>query len=365
MITSKLYDELLFNIRPEKVAIYLAYQGWHKENEIDGVISLWSKNVNHEKILILLPIDKDFADFEDKIEELINKLAETEERTKEEILKVLGDTSVIARENGREIIDIKVELEDRNKHDISAKSVGLVLKSLEDFFASLGKSTVKNLKKMSEKQIAKSAVELSFMETFHGSFGIRMGLGKYQQLNLLEPTFAEKAAEDFISLIKASNQDSSEALRLEIEKYRGEPSIKFKYVIQYFKELESDLLLEWGSVNPNKGGIARLPFYKIVQAFEVLRKFELEQENSFEVIGRLILGGVGDDRNNRLFLLRDEAEKINYKGHISKNLTTNFDDNIELDEIYKATIMEELNINPATGQEIKVYTLIKLEKLNK
>lgn len=364
MITSTLYEELITTISPEKIAMYLSYQRWRKEEEIEGIISFWSKIIDGEKLLLLLPLDKAFADFEDKIEDLISTLSKAESRPIEEILKVLGNTSIIAKENGREIIDIKVELEDRNKHDISARNVGLVLKSLEDFFASLGKHKGKNLKKQFEKRAAQSAVELSLIETFHGSFGLRMGLGKCQQLNLLEPTIAEKIAEDFINLIKASNQDSSEALRIEIEKYRGEPSIKFKYVIQYFKDLESDLFLEWGSVNPNKGGIAKLSFYKILQAFEVLRKFELEQENSFEVIGRLILAGVGNDKNNRLFLLRDEADNINYKGHISKNLVTSFDDNIELDKIYKATIMEELNVNPTTGQEVKLYTLIRLEKIN-
>ncbi|NJO93883.1 MAG: hypothetical protein HC820_05125 [Hydrococcus sp. RM1_1_31] len=182
---------------------------------------------------------------------------------------------------------------------------------------------------------------------------------------LKKETVAEEVTEDFMRFIKASSQDDSEILRREIEKYqRKEPSIKFKYLMKYFMELESNLVLEWGSVNLAKGGIIKLPFHKIVQAFDIIRKFELGEQNKFEVRGRLIVGGIGEKKDKRIFVLSDEKNKKDYRGHISQELINSLDDNLELNEIYQAVMEEKLTVNSTTGEEIISYTLIGLTKIN-
>lgn len=365
MTSPELYAELISTISPEKTAIYLEYKGWHKDKEVEGVISLWSKNNNNrdKKITILLPLDNEFADFEIKMEELVTVLSRVEKRAKAEILKVLVSTSVIAKEKNRELIDIKIEFEDRNQHEVSAKKIGLVLKSLEDFFGSIADNRIKNLKDINQKNLIKEELQLSLIDSFQGSFGLRVGLAQPQQLNLFD-TLAQEAAEDFMNLIKASSLDNVEKLRQEIERYQGEPSVRFKYLIKYFMELESDLVLEWGSVNPEKGGITKFPFYKIVQAFDVISKFELDNKKVFQVIGRLIVAGIGKSKNQRMFVLNDEVNNKQYRGHISEELIYTLDENIELNEIYDVTIAEELTLNSITAEEIYTYTLVTLNKVS-
>lgn len=273
MISSDLYTQLIDTVSPDKVEIYLESSGWIKYKEVEGVLSLWSNTKQDNKFTLLLPLDKEFADFEIKIEELVLILSRFEERSKIDILKSLGNTSVIAQNNNREIIDIKIEFKEVDKHDIPAKNIGNILKSMQDFFDSLAVSekSESTTKEQLQINIEKSKLQLSLIETFQGSFGIRVGMTKQHQLDLDENKLTEEAISVFMKLIKAS-QDSSSKLKNEIKLYTGAPSIKFKQLIKNFVELESDIVVEWGSVNPQKGEMVKLAFNNLVQAFNVINQ---------------------------------------------------------------------------------------------
>lgn len=358
MKSSNLYTELITTISPEKIEIYLDSKGWIKYKQVEEVLSLWSNSKQDKKFTVLLPLDKDFADFEIKIEELILILSRFEETSKNDILKVLGNTSVIAKDNNREIIDIKIELKEINKHEIAAKDIANVLKSMQDFFDSLAvydKNTeITNTKTKSQIISAKSKLQLSLLETFQGSFCVRVGLAT--QESKCNDKFTEEAISNFMKLMKAS-KDSE--LKEEIDKYQGMPSVKFKQLIKNLMELQSDIIVEWGSVNIEKSQLVKLSSDTIARAFNVISQSEQHQAR-FEVIGRLILAGIGNNKEQRVFLLNDETNNKEYRGYISPQLITSFNENIELNEIYKAVIEEKLTINSLTRKEVINYTLIEL-----
>lgn len=273
MISSDLYTQLIDTISVKKVEIYLESRGWIKYKEVKDVLSLWSNSKQNKNFTILLPLDNEYADFEMKIEELVLILSRFEERSKIDILKALGNTSVIAQENNREIIDIKIEFKEVDKNDIPAKNVGSILKYMQDFFDSLAvpEKSESTTKAHSQISIDKSKLQLSLIETFQGSFGIRVGMTEHHKLDLNENQLTEEAISVFMNLIKAS-QDSSNRLKNEIKRYQGAPSIKFKQLIKNFVELESDIVVEWSSVNPEKGEMTKLPFDNLVQAFNVINQ---------------------------------------------------------------------------------------------
>ncbi len=359
MKSSNLYTELITTISPEKIEIYLDSKGWVKYKQVEGVLSLWSNIKQDKKYTILLPLDKEFADFEIKIDELILILSRFEERPKSDILKVLGNTSIIAKDNNREIIDIKIELKETNKHEIPAKDIANVLKSMQDFFDSLAvydKNTkITNTRTKSQIISAKSKLQLSLLETFQGSFCIRVALAT-QQSNC-DDKFTEEAISNFMKLIKAS-QDS-EKFKEEMEQYLGVPSVKFKQLIKNFMELQSDIVVEWGSVNLDKGEITKLSSDTIVRAFNVINQSE-QHQTRFEVLGRLILAGIGNNKEERVFLLNDETHGQEYRGYISPRLITSLNINLELNEIYKAVIEKKVTINSLTRKEVVNYTLVGL-----
>jgi hypothetical protein len=370
MSNFRLDKQLIQNISPIKIAAYLDYKGWRKEKEAEGIASLWSnRNQNQEKITLLLPLDNDFADFEIKIEELLSVLARFEERSETEVLKALANVSVIAQRDYREIVDIKIERvagEQGDRQEAHAKKVGSVLRALGNLFESMGDSLKKRTRKRDYKADIESELTLSLLDAFHGSFGIRMGLGIYKearQTSLLEIPAAEEATEDFVELVIASSESNPEFLRRKIDKLDKDSFMRFKTFIKSLASLDSDIVLEWGSVNPDKGAVVKFPYYKIVEALDIITKMQLENPYQYEVIGKLIVAGVGEGKEKRIFILIDEINEKEYKGHISLELIRNLNNYIELDKLYTATIEETLGINEATGEEIRLYTLVGLEEI--
>jgi hypothetical protein len=362
--------ELIQNISPTKIAIYLEYKGWKKEKEVEGVASLWSyRDQSNKKITLLLPLDKDFADFEIKIEELLSVVAKFENRAEAEVLKALANVSILAQRGYREIIDIKMESradEQNDKYEASAKATGSVLKSLGNLFESLGDVIKKRTRKRASKTDIASELNLSLLDAFHGSFGIRTGLGVYKkirQTSLLENPAAQEATEDFMNLITASSSSNPELLRRELEKLEGDALLRFKLFIKSLTTLDSDLVLEWGSVDPNKSRVVRFSYDKIVQALDIITKTELENPYQYEVIGKLILAGIGQGKEKRRFILIDETNDKEYKGFISLGLINNLNAYIELDKLYVTTIEETLGVNEITGEEVRFYTLVQLQEL--
>lgn len=363
MISRDLYTQLIDTVSPDKVEVYLECWGWIKYKEVEGVLSLWSNSKLDKKFTILLPLDKKYADFEIKIEELVLILSRFEERSKIDILKSLGNTSVIAQNNDREIINIKIEFKEVDKHDIPAKNISNILKSMQDFFDSLAVyEKLEGATKAHSLNIDKSKLQLSLIETFQGSFGIRVGMTEHHKLDLNENQLTEEAVSMFMKLIQAS-QDSYNKLQNEIKQYTGAPSIKFKQLIKNFVELESDIVVEWGSVNPEKGEMTKLPFDNLVQAFNVINQ-SVQNQVTFEVVGRLLVAGVGRNKEKRIFVLDDETYGKEYKGHISPHLIKNLNKTLELNKLYKAVIEEEVTVNALTGEEIVKHTLTSLTSVS-
>lgn len=370
MAQPSLERELIQNISPAKIETYLTYKGWAKIKEVEGVASLWDYRYNNnEKITLLLPLDRDFADFEIKIEDLLSTLAKFENRSEVAVLKALANLSVIAQRDYREIIDIKIESmagEQNEKDEAPAKETGAVLRALGSFFEAMGDTLKKKTKKNKSKANIESELDLSLLDAFQGSFGVRIGLGVYEnirQTNLLEDPVAQEVTEDFMELLKASSSNNPGNLRIRIEKLEQDSLIKFKSLIKNLASLNSDIVLEWGSVNPDKGAIVRLSYDKIVETLDIITKVELDNTFQREVVGKLIVAGVGEGKRKRRFILIDEVNDEEYEGIIALELINNLSSNIQLDKLYVATIEEKSSINEATGEEIKFQTLVKLTEL--
>jgi hypothetical protein len=244
--------------------------------------------------------------------------------------------------------------------------MGSVLKSLQDFLSAIGESKVSS-RRLSVREEIKSELELSIVETFSGSFGLRLALsqGQPRQLNLLEEPIAENAAQYLLELISASENEDSGILKEKISELYGKPSIKFKSFLTNLLALEANLSLDWGSVNPEKGGFAEVSYSNILRALEIISKKEVENPIRVSVIGKLMLAGVGSDKKNRKFIFEEQETRKDYKGTISKDLLKNLDNDLNVGKKrYRATLEEITTVNTATGEEETTYILVGLENIS-
>ncbi|MGF1489863.1 MAG: hypothetical protein ACFBSE_22480 [Prochloraceae cyanobacterium] len=364
---SSLTLEIINSISLKKIQEYLSIKGWKKKKEISGTASIWIRSIAGEKYGIILPLDREFIDFQDRLIEVFNILEEIEQRPKIEIIESLKNTSKIARQQNREIIEIKISSLDGNKKEVESKNIGLVLKSLQDFFDEFGVLKFQD-KPQADRSKLKSQLEMSLIDTFHGSFGIRLGLSKklnYKQLKLFEDEasideISIEITETFIKIIQASSDSNTEILKKQIAELKGKSILKFKSLISYLITLKSDLLVDWGSVNPEKGGFAKISYSDIVRTLDIIEKQELEEPVTFEIIGKLVVAGVGKNKKRRKFVLLDSKEDREFQGTIAKEVVDKFDGNIELNKLYRITLEETLSINRLTQEERTTYTIIKL-----
>lgn len=363
--------DIINSISLQKIETYLSIKGWQKKKQIEKTASIWIYTQDKIKQGIILPLDRDFVDFEDRLLEVFKILESIEKRPKIEIIDSLKNTSIIARQNNREIIEIKVSSLQGNKNEIKTKNIGLVLKSLQDFFYAFGESRSKE-KMPKEKREIQSQLELSLMGTFHGSFGLRLGLSKaeYKQLELLNGEYADEeisieATENFIELIQASSNQNSEILKKQIKNLKGEPILKFKSLISHLIGLQSNLFLDWGSVNPEKGGLAEISYLDIVKTLDIINKQELEDPVQFQVVGKLEVAGVGKTKSRRKFVLVNSTDdNQEFQGTISPEVVKKFNGHIELTKLYQVTIEEKIFINEFTGDEHTIYTIVELENIS-
>ncbi|NEP60395.1 MAG: hypothetical protein F6K31_25905 [Symploca sp. SIO2G7] len=365
MIASELEQEVISKISPAKLGKYLENKGWKKTKLIGNVASIWSYPKKEKAVGIFVPLDRDFADFDNRMMEVFKILEKIENRPKSEILSALQNTSTIAKSQHREILEFRFNYIYEYNQEAPAKKIGSVLKSLQDFLSAIGKSKVQS-KRLSIRQEMKSELELSIIETFHGSFGLRLGLSQSQprQLNLLEDPIAEQAAQYLLELISASENEDNKIFKEKISELYGKPSIKFKSFLTHLSTLQANLSLDWGSVHPDKGGFVEISYNNILKALEIIDKKEMEDPIKISIIGKLILAGVGNDKKYRKFIFEEQETFQDYKGTISKELLKNIDNDLNIGKkLYKATFEETTSVNKATGEEEINYLLVGLENL--
>lgn len=354
-----------------KLETYLSINGWEKKKQIEKTASIWIYRKGTIKQGIILPLDRGFVDFEDRVLEIFLSLERIEKRPMIEIIESLKSTSIIAQQQNREIIEIKVSSLQENRNEVKTKSIGLVLKSLQDFFNAFGELKSKD-KMPKDKRKVLSQLEISLIDTFHGSFGLRLGLSKaqYKQLELLNDEYSNEeisiaATQKFIDLIQASSNQNAEGLKKQIKNLKGEPILRFKTLISHLIRLESNLFLDWGSVNPHKGGLAKISYVDIVRTLEIINKQELEDPIQFQIVGKLEVAGVGKNKNRRKFILVDSTDDSKeFQGTISPEVVQKFNGHIELTKLYRVTIEEKISINELTGDEHTMYTIIELENIS-
>lgn len=350
-------------ISPSKLCRYLESSGWVKKREAQG-ISVWVYNKQGKPFGILVPLNEEFADYNNRISEVISTLEEVEGREQSKILQSLQSVSLLAKKNQREVIELWIRYQFERKYDINIKKMGSVLKSLQDFFQSLAELR-NSRRQVSIKNIdLRNQVEVSLIETFQGSFGFRIAFSKTDmQLALFDFPIAEDISQDFLDLIRFSN--IPELLAERISNYRGKPSSKFKTLIFNILSLEANLYLEWGSVKPEKGGFAEISYENLVRALDILEKQDIIDPVLINFVGTLILAGVDKKKGrNTRFIAVDEQSGKEYRGSISESIVRSGTVDLIVGKIYRMTLEEKSSVNAATGDEEISYTLIDLIRVN-
>ncbi|MGK7928304.1 MAG: hypothetical protein AB4290_24200 [Spirulina sp.] len=351
--------ELIKKISIEKLSAYLKEKGWNKRKEKKDFGALWE----WQEHKMFLPLNPEFSDYYDKLLEVCILLEKVENRSYLEIVKPLQRASVLANELQREVIEIKISDIDDNKNEVNAEKIGGVFRTLQGFVDSFNPQKIdKNL-------------ELSVLGTFQGSFGIQLALGQREnvkQLNLFgedrELGDISKAIEIIgilLELIRKAQQDDKqkEELKKILIELDKKSVIRFIDLFEKLSSLDANIYLDWGSINSDFGGEARISYKKLIESLAWMKQEDLAEPEILRIRGKLDLGGVGDKENTRKFIITEIDSQEEYRGIIQPELLTQLNNNLSVGKYHRATLKKSMRINRRTEQEKIDYTLIDLSEL--
>ena len=365
MLKTDLLDKrALSDISVVKTDLYLENQGWKKTGEIENYASTWL--LEEEEIELLLPLNKNYSDFESRMLEVILILEELEERPRYEIFDVLKNTSKIASLQKREIIEIVIKSTFEKKHEVNAENFGQVLRSAQKYILALGNLSGLGRKLREEEIIKKTELELSLISSFHGSFGIRLGFGTKQQLNLNNSSISKEVSELFMDLLQIGGEENISKFRKKISSIKKGTLKAFKPFIENLRTLESNIVFDWGSVGVEEEKIIQVPYSKILEMEDALSKEEERDLELIELEGKFIEVGVGHTKDQRHFIFEDDEGEI-FKGYISADAIEELrEENKNLEIIngkYKILIERKQKINRTTGAEKISLKIINIERI--
>lgn len=351
------------DIDPVYLSDYLKQKGWKEQRKIKNLASVLSINIAEKQYSLLLPTTTEIPDYESRIIDVLRVLEKVEKRSQSELIKVFINVQSLAQKKQCEILSLRFKFKYKPEQTyFSAKKMGQVLSNLQNLF----EATAKHHE--GKQRISKEIQELSqifVFETFQGSFGIKVNFPSESQAKEQLSLFplSQRISETFLNLIKFSNIPDKENLRSLLKELNRKSAFEYRKFLMSLKNTEADFYTNWGSVNPNGGGSAKLDYQQIINTVDFINKMEEEAPEENTITGKII--GFNTKRKTLEFEDILDSNKDYIIGFKNEELTDlkSKKNNLELTEgkLYRVIFTEITSINPSTGEEKTERTLLDLD----
>jgi hypothetical protein len=271
----------------------------------------------------------------------------------------------IAMSSWREILRFRVESSDSKRNEAPVKTWGKTLVSLQAVIESIGRQIKHETIKGPFTKIIEQETRLLATVTSGGSYCI--DLMADASANVLRESLVGDSINVFFNILR-STDFSSESIELETErggdlteslnKLGRHFTSRYRVFLNCIADMESNVDFGWGSPHPERGGHVKLTYLDAINALYLINRMEIAAPEILEVTGVLIGGNVESKR----FELRDIYDEVKYRGDIDDSLLASSIDKT-LDNIYRATIEERIEVNIATGESKPKHKLINLRGL--
>jgi|GEM_PF-1969262 len=365
----KTYDLSKYRyIEPDAVTRFLLDQGWREFNRKDGIVSIWGIEKEGEIRKILLPLNPKSPDYPNRMLEAIEIVGFVESREKTDLLEILLNSSIFAREVNRELMDLRLlpELESVEKNEFPAKILGSILSSLQSLIDAIGQAEEGHTSSINGS-ISKTITDrtrLSVIGTAPGSFIVKLaGAIPPAQANLFDQvdgSLEQRALNSFLTLIRVSHEGSIDDLRELLIKLQRLTVVTYKRFLGHVSSANSGFDIKLGSTNPNIGGEARLNSTEILGLIDFLSRVESQTPKIIRVDGTLKL--FGEENDNFTFRIKRFGDGEIFYGKIAPSA---LEKGVALthDRSYRAIIEETESINSITNESVKNWRLVDIDYL--
>ncbi len=357
------------NVDFQKVAEYLQHRNWHEEEKIDDRAAIWGYvNDEGKKAEVLLPLTREVPDYASRMDDVFRVLEVVEQRPKAEIFNDLVDVRAIAADKHREILNLHFHFESEDNRtsavEASAKHLGAILESLQALFDSIGQ--VKAGRPTPYGKVAKDITDqtrLSVLGTFKGSFGIRLALAPEPPVNQLEfpnqltsEPLGELVTQEFLEILNQTHEQRLEQLSDRLISLQRRTASNYRKFLLSLLDANADLRVDWGSLNPDRGGTAAVTSADAITTVEAIKNIEADAPQEYQLVGELLAAS----KSNKTFEIRNMENDTPLSGKIADEIINSGEVELTIGKLYNATVRERISVSPITGEGRIERTLITI-----
>ncbi|XLZ69745.1 DUF6575 domain-containing protein [Massilia sp. SR12] len=261
------------------------------------------------------------------------------------------DPKAVASASRRETFNYRIFPDNKSKHEIAARKLGGILTNTQELIDALGQAvdgqpTVRGplpLELLSQTKV-------NVAHVFRGSFGVQFRAGQHS--DLFADSKVSEALNEFGNLLSAA--DSEDLLSNKLHALKGRVASKYRRLLKELNDVNSGLVLDWGSVNANRGGTYSLTSEQVAQAYLIVDRIDIEMSDEISVEGQL----VGFNSRTHRYEIRATDGGKNYSGKVA--LDASLPPLPTIDQFYVARLRMLVETQSSSGDELIRWVLVHL-----
>lgn len=356
-------------VKPEAVLGYLQENGWSKREDFSDRAQIWVHPADGDRFYeVLLPITTEVPDYASRMDDVFRVLELAEQRPQAEIFNDLVDVRAIAADKHREILNLHFHFESEDSRTLaveaSAKHLGAILESLQALFDSIGQ--VKAGRPTPYGKVAKDITDqtrLSVLGTFKGSFGVRLALAPEPPAKQLElpnqltsEPLGELVTQEFLEILNQTHEQRLEQLSDRLISLQRRTASNYRKFLLSLLDASTDLRVDWGSINANRGGTAAVTAADAIATVEAIKKIEADAPQEYQLVGELLAAS----KSSKSFEIRNMENDTPLSGKIADEIINSGEVELTIGKLYNVTVRERISVSSITGEGKIERTLIAI-----
>jgi len=358
------------HIKPESFVEFLSIQGWSEAGVMPGVVSVWELEKNGEIHKILLPLNPESPDYSNRVNHALEVISQVESREKSNLIETLLDRSLLAEEEDRELVDLRLVPDTENEdHRFPVKQLGAILYSFQNLVDSIGSAESGFISPSVGKmpKLVTDETKLFVVGTAPGSFVVKMaGETHPAQGNWIDLEYGsleQKALRSFLELIKVSCEGDLDALKEILNRLQRRTVVSYKKFLGNISSADSGFSMSVGSKRSDVNGSAHLDRIKILGLITILKEIEPQVPEIIQVDGILKLAGESSSKGTPSFRIQRLHDGEMFYGKIASSALQKAE--LTIDRAYRAIIEETESINQVTNETSKNWVLVDIDYLER
>ena len=269
------------------------------------------------------------------------------------------EASRTATQIQREVLNIAFQFPTQNSTEAPVARLGRLLESVQHLVDAVGQAIdgIPTMTGIISPLITKQT-ELTVLGTFPGSFGIELAASNQSKND--DNSLAGEAINQFLELVKLSSdaKNNEQKLRELLFKLKSRVASQYCSFLEYLLKSKTNLRLNWGSPNQERGGYGELSISSIEEAIAIIKKPQQETVREHEIRGELI--GINKRSKSYEILNTDTNKKI--LGRIVDEAIPSAE-TATISKVYIASIREVKEISPIIPEGKIKYKLLALQPI--